>query len=162
MKPIILHLPDEAQTSQLGEVLSTFILPGQVLYFHGALGAGKTTLIRALLKKLGVQGPVKSPSYSLVEVHVVSRLYLYHFDFFRFTDPQEWEDSGFRDYFNNQSVCLVEWPEKAMPLLPIADLNVTLEIIEGGRRIKMEAGTQNGAEWLAAADFSSLLQYREN
>ncbi len=93
---------------------------------------------------MGYAGRVKSPTYALVEVYMVSRLHLYHFDFYRFRDPKEWRDAGFNEYFNEASVCLVEWPEKAAGLLPHADLDVTLEIVGDGRDLTVSADTENG------------------
>ncbi|HSQ04081.1 MAG TPA: tRNA (adenosine(37)-N6)-threonylcarbamoyltransferase complex ATPase subunit type 1 TsaE, partial [Burkholderiales bacterium] len=87
-----------------------------VVYLTGELGAGKTTLVRGILRDLGFPGRVKSPTFSLVEVYEVSSLYLYHFDFYRFTKGSEWRESGLGEHFNPESVCLVEWPEKATGL----------------------------------------------
>ena len=114
------------------------------LYLRGDLGSGKTTLVRGLLRALGYEGRVKSPTYALVELYTVSRLDFYHFDFYRFNDPEEWRDAGFREYFNHTSVCLVEWPEKAAGLLPDADLDVAFEFVGDGRDLSVSAGTQSG------------------
>jgi tRNA threonylcarbamoyladenosine biosynthesis protein TsaE len=105
---------------------------------HGPLGAGKTTFVRHLLHALGVQGRVKSPTYALMESYEVDRdgatLPIWHFDFYRFDDPQEWEDAGFRDVFASAGLKLVEWPEKAEGLLPTADLRVFIEPTENEQR----------------------------
>src|SRR3954465_4784748 len=108
-----LKLADEAATLALGARLAAGAMPGRVLHLRGDLGAGKTTLVRGLLGALGHTGRVKSPTYTLVEVYTLSRLNFYHFDFYRFKHSSEWLASGFRDYFNPQSVCVVEWPERA-------------------------------------------------
>src|SRR5213592_4396070 len=100
-----IHLPDEGATAGLG--------PGMRIYLRGDLGSGKTTLIRGLLRALGVKDTVKSPRYALVELYVVSRLNLYHFDFYRFLDAREFEEAGLADAFRGEGVCLVEWPERA-------------------------------------------------
>jgi len=97
---------------------------------------------------MGYQGKVKSPTYNLVELYKFSRLYFYHFDFYRFDDPIEWEEAGFRECFNANSICLVEWPEKAGKLLPIADLQIFLNIIETGRNIEIQASTEAGKQCL--------------
>jgi len=143
-----MHLIDEAATLALGARLARVISPGLSLYLHGDLGSGKTTLARGLLRGLGYQGRVKSPTYNLVELYTVSRLNLYHFDFYRFRDPKEWRDAGFDEYFNGTSVCLVEWPEKVAGLLPVADLDITLEFAGDGRHLSLRAGTESGAACL--------------
>jgi tRNA threonylcarbamoyladenosine biosynthesis protein TsaE len=139
-----MHLPDEAATRTLGARVARVLEPGLALYLHGELGSGKTTLARGLLRGLGYQGRVKSPTYTLVEVYAVSRLDLYHFDFYRFKEPKEWRDAGFDEYFNGASVCLVEWPEKAAGLLPVADLDLELEFAGVGRDLSIHAGTERG------------------
>ncbi len=128
-----LELADEAATLSFGAVLAKAIQPNLTIYLHGDLGAGKTTLVRGLLHALGYAGKVKSPTYTLVESYevesnVISKLDLYHFDLYRFNDDEEWEEAGFRDYFNAESVCLIEWPEKAQNCLPTPDINITFEI----------------------------------
>jgi len=95
---------------------------------HGDLGAGKTTLVRHLLRALGVQGRVKSPTYAVVEPYEVAGLNIWHFDFYRFGDPREWEDAGFRDVFASPGLKLAEWPQNAAPLLPAADLVIRLDV----------------------------------
>jgi tRNA threonylcarbamoyladenosine biosynthesis protein TsaE len=94
------------------------LAPGVVVWLDGDLGAGKTTLVRALLRACGHTGPVKSPTYTLVEIYVISRIYWYHFDFYRFNFPEEFLDAGLGEYFRDDAVCLVEWPEKAVGYLP--------------------------------------------
>ncbi len=102
---------------------------------HGDLGAGKTTLVRHLLRVLGVQGRIKSPTYAVVEPHEAPGLPIWHFDFYRFNDPREWEDAGFRDLFASPGLKLAEWPEKAAAMLPPADLSITLEPQADERRV---------------------------
>ena len=120
------------------------------IYLDGDLGAGKTTLARGVLRGLGFEGKVRSPSFTLVELYAMSSLDLYHFDFYRFNDPVEWEEAGFREYFNPASVCLVEWPEKAGGLLPPPDLRVHLSLADSGRRLRASATTPAGRRGLAA------------
>ncbi len=100
------------------------------------------------MRGLGYKGKVKSPTYNLVELYKIYRLYFYHFDFYRFTDPEEWEEAGFREYFNKNSICLVEWPEKAEKLLPIPDIEISFTINEMGRDIEIQAGTEVGRQCL--------------
>ena len=142
------HLADEAATLALGAEIAAALHPGLIVFLRGNLGAGKTTLARGILRGLGYQGKVKSPTYNLIELYKISRLYFYHFDFYRFNDPIEWEDAGFREYFNAESICLVEWPEKARGLLPTADLEILLGITETGRNVEIQAGTEAGRQCL--------------
>jgi tRNA threonylcarbamoyladenosine biosynthesis protein TsaE len=137
-------LPDEAATLALGARLASALAPGMRVYLSGDLGAGKTTLVRGLLRALGYQGRVKSPTFTLVELYKLSNLCLYHFDFYRFKDPDEWEDAGFREIFGSDAVCLVEWPERADSLLPQADLHIRLRHARAGREALIEALTQAG------------------
>ena len=146
-----MHLPDEAATRAFGARLARVIVPGLALYLHGELGSGKTTLARGLLRGLGYQGRVKSPTYTLVELYTVSRLNLYHFDFFRFCDPSEWSDAGFREYFSHDAVCLVEWPEKAGNVLPPPAVEILLSTAASGRDALLTAHTQAGEKCLEGA-----------
>jgi tRNA threonylcarbamoyladenosine biosynthesis protein TsaE len=149
-----LALPDEDATLALGAALAPHLAPGMVILLRGELGAGKTTLVRGLLRALGFAGRVKSPTYALVEVYEVSRLNLYHFDFYRFHDPSEWIEAGFRDVFNGQNVCLVEWPERAGGQLPPADLEIALEVTPPGRSATLTALSVPGERLLAASRLS--------
>jgi tRNA threonylcarbamoyladenosine biosynthesis protein TsaE len=145
---ITLSLQDEAATLALGASLASALSPGLTIGLRGDLGAGKTTLTRGLLRGLGFQGKVKSPTYTLVESYVISGLYLYHFDLYRFVDPEEWDAAGFRDYFNRESVCLVEWPERAAELLPVPDLEIRLAVQGAGREATICANTERGMQCL--------------
>lgn len=145
---ITLNLADEAATLSIGAALAKAILPGQSIYLHGDLGAGKTTLVRGLLHGLGHAGKVKSPTYTLVEPYGVSGLQLYHFDLYRFNDPEEWDAAGFRDHFNAETVCLVEWPEKASGLLPDPDIDIQLTPLGDGRQVTLRACSPSGARTL--------------
>ena len=144
MPPLTRFLPAEADTLALGAALSPHLAPGMVVYLSGVLGAGKTTLVRGILRGLGHPGRVKSPSFALVELYNLSRLYLYHFDFYRFTDPRELGEAGFRECFNPESVCLVEWPGKAAGALPAADLKIRIRVAGSGRRVEVQADTETG------------------
>jgi tRNA threonylcarbamoyladenosine biosynthesis protein TsaE len=136
-------LAAEADTLALGAELADGLEAGMVLYLAGELGAGKTTLARGVLRALGYGGKVKSPTFTLVELYKVSSLYLYHFDFYRFDDPRELADAGLRDYFNPDSVCFVEWPEKAAGLPP-ADVLISMRLEATGRRVEIFADTEAG------------------
>jgi tRNA threonylcarbamoyladenosine biosynthesis protein TsaE len=144
-------LPDENATLALGAALARGFEPGMVVFLVGELGAGKTTLVRGALRALGYAGRVKSPTYTLVELYEVSRLNLHHFDFYRFQDPREWIEAGFRDTFNGVNVSLVEWPEKAAGLLPPADVCVTLEIQDAGRLAILDPRSSAGQRCVDSA-----------
>ena len=137
-------LPDEAATLALGRALSQCLEPGLVVYLKGDLGAGKTTLVRGVLRGLGYAGAVRSPTYTLVELYEVSRLHLHHFDFYRFNDPREWIDAGFRESFDDRSVSLIEWPEKAAGSVPPADLEITLQASGCGRNASFTYNSVRG------------------
>ena len=125
-----------------------------VVLLAGPRQAGKTTLVRGLLRALGYPGRVKSPSYPLVELYVLSRLNFYHFDFYRFADPGEWETSGFADCFQPDTVCLIEWPERVGGLLPAPDLALTFtyadDVSLSGRNLALAAHTEAGKRCLTA------------
>lgn len=148
MPPLTRFLPAEADTLAFGAALAVVLQPGMVVYLSGELGAGKTTLARGVLRGLGHPGKVKSPSFALVEPYALSRLYLYHFDFYRFTDPRELGEAGFRECFNPESVCLVEWPEKAAGALPKADIKIGMKVAGSGRQVEVQADTETGRLWL--------------
>ena len=149
------HWPDEAACADSAEVLARHAgLADAYIELHGPLGAGKTTFARHLLHALGVEGRVKSPTYALMEPYAPMRggapLAIWHFDFYRFDDPQEWEDAGFRDLFASRGLKLAEWPERAASLLPEADLRIHIEPGEGdARSARFEAHTHRGVALLA-------------
>ena len=143
-------LKDESETLRLAEKMSIFLRPNMNLYLKGELGAGKTTFVRGLLRGLGYQDKVKSPTYTLVEPYNLERFTIYHFDLYRFKDEHEWDEAGFREYFNNKSVCLVEWPEKAGHILPQPDISIELSHENFGRHIHLISFTPIGTECLKA------------
>ena len=162
---IELDLPDELATEVLGKELAlvaadliadpagTFIPgpdAGGRIHLKGELGAGKTSLARSFLRQCGVTGRIKSPSYALLESYEVSNLYLYHLDFYRFSDPAEWLDAGFRDLFKNKALLLIEWPERAGDLLSAPDLLIELAYAGAGRQVTLNAFTDKGIRWLTA------------
>ena len=125
--------------------------PAVLIELRGTLGAGKTTFTRHLLRALGVQGRIKSPSYAVVEPYEPQGLPVWHFDFYRFADPREWEDAGFRDIFAAPGLKVVEWPDKAAGLLPPADVMMDLDTdVQGGRDVVLRTHTAQGASLLAA------------
>ena len=141
-------LAAETDTLALGAALAPGLLPGMVIYLCGDLGSGKTTLARGILRALGVTESIKSPTFTLVEPYTISSLYLYHFDFYRFTRSDEWVDAGLREYFNSESVCLIEWPEKAGGDLPAPDLKIEIDIDGSGRSVTITTNTEAGRHCL--------------
>ena len=126
---------------RFAQQLAPQLQAGQVVYLHGDLGAGKTTLVRAILHALGHVGKVKSPTYTIVETYSLPLAQVNHFDLYRFQDDEEWEAAGFRDEFNAHTLCLVEWPEKAAALLPLADIDIRLDILPDGRKLHCTSRT---------------------
>ena len=151
--PQVLAWASEDDTRAFGHRLAgSGALRNAFIELHGDLGAGKTTLVRHLLRALGVQGRVKSPTYAVVEPHEVPGLNIWHFDFYRFTDPREWEDAGFRDVFASPGLKLAEWPQNAAPVLPVADLVIRLEVqADDARTVTLTAKTATGQALLKDA-----------
>lgn len=146
-----LTLASEADTQRLGNALASQLGPGMVIWLEGDLGSGKTTLVRAILQSAGETGSVKSPTYTLVEVHPISGLNFYHFDFYRFMEPEEYFDAGLDEYFGGAGICLVEWPDKAAPYLASADLRILLSTVdEDARLARFIPHTQRGKQCLKA------------
>ena len=157
-----LHWPNEAACAASAAALAAALATPSVgfaglhdacIELHGPLGAGKTTFVRHLLHALGVQGRVKSPTYAVLEEYELpgpnGDQHIRHFDFYRFDDPQEWEDAGFREVFGGPGLKLVEWPEKAEGLLPQPDLRIEIEPgLDEQRVVRLRALTALGAELL--------------
>jgi tRNA threonylcarbamoyladenosine biosynthesis protein TsaE len=144
------HLPDAEATERVGAALARALSGGMVVTLSGDLGVGKTTLVRGALRALGWTGPVKSPTYTLVEYYPLSSLYCYHFDFYRFSDPGEWETAGLAELFRRDSACIVEWPERVGNHLPLPDLSIVLVHAGGGRDIRATSHTPDGERCLVA------------
>ena len=122
---------------------------------QGNLGAGKTTLVRHLLQALGVEGRIKSPTYAVVEPHEAGDLAIWHFDFYRFNDPQEWEDAGFRDLFASAGLKLVEWPSQAAGMLPTPDLCIAIDLTsQDTREVHFSAATDTGSALIKALPYA--------
>lgn len=137
-------LENEAATLAFGKKLSQILMPHTeniVIYLNGQLGAGKTTLTRAIIQSMGYQGNVKSPTYALVEEYHLGDKNIYHFDLYRLSDPEELEFIGFREYFRPNALCLLEWPEKGKDFIPPADLNITLNYQGESREITVVANS---------------------
>jgi tRNA threonylcarbamoyladenosine biosynthesis protein TsaE len=144
------HWADEAACLACAQSLARRgALQHAFIELRGTLGAGKTSFARHLLQALGVQGRIKSPTYAVLESYAVNGLNIHHFDFYRFEDPQEFEDAGFRDVFASASLKLAEWPDKAEGLLPMPDLRMELTPLDGDeRRVTFTAFTSTGQELL--------------
>jgi tRNA threonylcarbamoyladenosine biosynthesis protein TsaE len=150
--PIVktLHWSDEQACAAFAQRLALCpALAQALLCLHGDLGAGKTTFTRYLLQALGVTDRVKSPTYAVVEPYEVTangqNLSIWHFDFYRFNDPREWEDAGFRDIFSSHGLKICEWPDKAQGVLPPADLDIHFSVnADGSRDVRLLAHTELG------------------
>lgn len=144
---VVLSLEDEVATAALARRLAALCQRGGVLYLEGDLGAGKTTFCRYLLQALGHDGNVKSPTYTLVESYQLADLTVFHFDLYRLHDPEELEFMGVRDYFRADTLCLVEWPARGAPLLPVPDL--ALQLLRTGadsRQLTISSATVRGRQ----------------
>jgi tRNA threonylcarbamoyladenosine biosynthesis protein TsaE len=151
------YLADERATEDFGAYLTKSLgSEGLVIYLHGDLGSGKTTLSRGLIRALGHQGAVKSPTYTLVEPYEDFTFPLYHFDLYRLTHPEEVEFLGVEDYFRAPAVCIIEWPERGRGFLPAADLQIWLTSSGRGRQLAVSADTPAGEQALRRLRFSIL------
>lgn len=141
MQTVKAFLPDADATDALGAALARALVRGLVIYLHGDLGAGKTALTRALLHAAGYQGTVKSPTYTLSEPYMIeldgNPVQVIHYDLYRMASPEEFLDAGFREDFDGDNICIVEWPEKGDPVLPAPDLHVTLTVAGLGREVEL-------------------------
>lgn len=161
-----LFLADEEATNGLAQKLAEqvcnlsinanhrAVVSGRI-HLRGDLGAGKTSFARAFLRAAGVTGRIKSPSYALLESYNLSNLYLYHFDFYRFSESREWVDAGFRDILYSDGVVLIEWPERAGNLLPPPDLDIHIEYAESGRYASLTPYSDKGKLWLTTLALSA-------
>ena len=155
------HLHDEAGTAALGAALSRALAPGLTIYLHGDLGAGKTALTRSLLHAAGHEGHVKSPTYTLAEPYTVAiagcPTNVIHFDLYRMASPEEFLDAGFREDFNDNNICIVEWPEQAAGVLPAPDITLFLTVAGEGRDVELRALSDKGSQCLDRLYFAPNL-----
>lgn len=143
------YLPTEVSTQQLSARLAACLHVPLVMAFSGEIGVGKTTFIRFLLQALGIQGAIKSPTFSIVESYQMAYGPLHHFDLYRILDPLELEYIGFRDYFTASAVCCIEWPERAPDEIGTIDLWFNFNFAKEGRMVAISASTLPGKSTLA-------------
>ncbi|MBY0379383.1 MAG: tRNA (adenosine(37)-N6)-threonylcarbamoyltransferase complex ATPase subunit type 1 TsaE [Burkholderiales bacterium] len=136
------------ETQAIAQKIASCLVAGVAITFNGELGVGKTTLIRYILKDLGLEGNIKSPTYTLVEPYHIKGIDINHFDLYRFNDKYEWLESGFDEYFTQNSICLIEWPSKANGLIPVVDWSINITFHEENRIIEIIPITTKGKECL--------------
>lgn len=146
---VLIDLPTEHASEQLAKRLAACLVSPLIITFSGEIGAGKTTLIRAMLRSLGVQSAIKSPTFSLVESYQVENLHIHHFDLYRIHDESELDYIGFRDYFLENAICCIEWPERVISYLDQADVALSLGLKGAGREMHARAFSSAGASMLS-------------
>lgn len=149
MSFITLSLQDEEAMERFGQRLAQLTQGLGILFLEGDLGAGKTTLSRGIIRGLGHVGPVKSPTFTLVEPYEIGTVRAFHFDLYRLVDPEELEYMGIRDYFDGDALCLIEWPRKGAGFLPKPDLTITISAAVVGRSLQILPQTERGEAWCA-------------
>jgi tRNA threonylcarbamoyladenosine biosynthesis protein TsaE len=153
---LLLKISDEAAMMALGGAIARAMEADHqaVIFLHGNLGAGKTTLVRGLLRSLGHTGPVKSPTYTLVETYEFPGWLIYHFDLYRLSDPEELEYIGIRDFWDKPNVALIEWPEQGAGFLPAPDLEVHIEYRGEGRGVRICGLTDPGSKLVSSININ--------
>jgi tRNA threonylcarbamoyladenosine biosynthesis protein TsaE len=147
---LTLHLADEEAMVAFGGQLARITQGHGLIFLEGDLGAGKTTLSRGIIRGLGHTGAVKSPTFTLVEPYEIGDIRAYHFDLYRLVDPEELEFMGIRDYFGQDALCLIEWPQQGAGFLPKADLTITIRPHNTGRALTLSPQGSRGEAWCAA------------
>jgi tRNA threonylcarbamoyladenosine biosynthesis protein TsaE len=147
---VTLYLADEEAMTAFGGCIAKTTQGHGLIFLEGDLGAGKTTLSRGIIRGLGHVGAVKSPTFTLVEPYEIGEIRAFHFDLYRLVDPEELEYLGIRDYFDDDALCLIEWPEKGAGFLPKPDLTITISPQDSGRSLKILPQGSRGELWCAA------------
>lgn len=150
MSEVTLYVADEQAMTQLGARIARTTAGHGLIFLEGDLGAGKTTLSRGIIRGLGHVGAVKSPTFTLVESYEIGDIRAFHFDLYRLVDPEELEFLGIRDYFEDDALCLIEWPQKGAGFLPKPDLTITIGAQNGGRSLILTPQGSRGESWCAA------------
>ena len=145
----MIDLPNELASEKMAAQIAACLESPVVITFSGDIGSGKTTLIRAMLRCLGVTSAIKSPTFSLVESYQGESKLIHHFDLYRIHDEAELDYIGFRDYFGDNSICCIEWPERAASYLPWADVGITLSLKGAGREMQIHALSPTGSAVLS-------------
>lgn len=144
-----IDLPTERASEEVAARIAACLASPLVLAFSGEIGAGKTTLIRAMLRSLGVTSAIKSPTFSLVETYQTKHLQIHHFDLYRVHDESELDYIGFRDYFSTDAICCIEWPERVASCVDIADIGFFLNLKGVGREMQVRAYSSAGTSMLS-------------
>jgi tRNA threonylcarbamoyladenosine biosynthesis protein TsaE len=152
---VTLYLADEQAMSDFGARIARVTQGNGLIFLEGNLGMGKTTLSRGIIRGLGHVGSVKSPTFTLVEPYEIGDIRAFHFDLYRLVDPEELEFLGIRDYFEDDALCLIEWPDKGAGFLPKPDLTITISPQDSGRSLKILAQGSRGEAWCAALALES-------
>lgn len=157
MSEVTLYLADEQAMSDFGARIARVTQGHGLIFLEGNLGMGKTTLSRGIIRGLGHVGAVKSPTFTLVEPYEIGDIRAFHFDLYRLVDPEELEFLGIRDYFEDDAMCLIEWPDKGAGFLPKPDLTITITISpqDSGRSLKILSQGSRGEAWCAALALES-------
>ncbi|KPU59573.1 tRNA threonylcarbamoyl adenosine modification protein YjeE [Pseudomonas fluorescens] len=155
MSEVTLYLADEQAMSDFGARIARITQGHGLIFLEGNLGMGKTTLSRGIIRGLGHAGAVKSPTFTLVEPYEIGDIRAFHFDLYRLVDPEELEFLGIRDYFEDDALCLIEWPKKGAGFLPKPDLTITISPQDSGRSLKILSQGSRGEAWCAALALES-------
>ena len=150
MSEVTLYLADDQAMSDFGARIARITAGHGLIFLEGNLGMGKTTLSRGIIRGLGHEGAVKSPTFTLVEPYEIGEVRAFHFDLYRLVDPEELEFLGIRDYFDDDALCLIEWPDKGAGFLPKPDLTITISPHNAGRSLKVSAQGSRGEAWCKA------------